>query len=122
MSHDTKVKLREAFTRFYREEKRARDNIERLLRNNRTQNAEQFDFIELMKDRDSVAEDANQCFYCTDFAYMSMIHCKHHKINYCINHSILCHCPADQVKLIYRYSTKELDQMDRHISEACKKS
>jgi len=41
-----------------------------------------------------------------DFAYISVIQCKFHKINYCIYHDILCKCQPDQIKLVYRYSTR----------------
>ncbi|TNV85289.1 hypothetical protein FGO68_gene8209 [Halteria grandinella] len=51
---------------------------------------------------------------------MSMVHCKHHRINYCINHGLLCSCEPELVKLVYRYSTKELDQFDRQLSELCR--
>jgi hypothetical protein len=74
---------------------------------------------ELMKDRDSVAEDAHQCYYCTDFAYMSLIQCKLHKISYCISHQIMCECPPSNINVIYRYSTKELMQLETSINEAC---
>lgn len=72
----------------------------------------------MMKDRDQVAEDAHQCYYCTDFAYISVVHCMHHKIHYCIYHQILCDCPPENIKLVYRYSSAELDQMEKDIAKA----
>ena len=32
----------------------------------------------MMKDREKVEEDANQCKYCTDLCYLSMIRCSEH--------------------------------------------
>jgi len=29
--------------------------------------------FEIMENRDEVSEDDHQCYYCTDFAYLSMI-------------------------------------------------
>ena len=48
-----------------------------------------------------------------------MFHCKEHKINYCLYHHIMCGCKRDTLQIIYRYSTKELDQMLKKIEEAC---
>jgi hypothetical protein len=48
--------------------------------------------VMIMENRENVAEDAHQCYYCTDFAYMSMIKCTYHKIHYCLYHSFMCGC------------------------------
>jgi hypothetical protein len=82
MHHDAKSKLRLAWQKVYRDERRSREAIETLL----LKDSGGALGVEMMKDRDQVAEDAHPCFYCIDFAYLSMIHCRHHKINYCINH------------------------------------
>ena len=79
LEHETKIRLRDAFARIYKEEKRAREIIEKTLAASGVR-------IELMKDRDSVSEEAYQCFYCTDYAYISVIHCKVHNNHYCIYH------------------------------------
>ncbi len=89
---ETKLRLKEAYTKIYKEEKKAREQIKKHLGTD--------DAIEMIKDRDNVAEDHYQCFYCTDFAYISLLHCKNHKINYCIYHNILCKCPRDIITLI----------------------
>lgn len=73
-----------------------------------------------MPERDKVAEDAHQCYYCTDFAFLSMIQCKHHKINYCLMHQVMCGCSKENLTLVYRYSTKELDRLERMIADSCK--
>lgn len=49
-----------------------------------------------------------------------MIQCKHHKSHYCLMHQIMCGCPKENLNLIYRYSTKELERMDKLINDACK--
>ena len=113
---ETKIKLKEAYFRILKDERKSREQLEKTLKvvTGTGQGSQ------MMKDRDLVAEDAHQCHYCTDFAYMSMISCKVHKINYCITHQILCQCPPANITLIYRYSNKELDQMEKMIVEACK--
>lgn len=75
-----------------------------------------------MEARDEVPEDQFQCYYCTDFAYISVIHCTYHKYHYCISHQVLCQCPPEHIKLIYRFSSRELDLMERKISEACRQA
>lgn len=70
-----------------------------------------------MEDRENVAEDAHQCNYCTDFAYLSVLRCKNHKIKYCINHGLVCGCPIENIQLVYRYSTKELEKLDQKIKD-----
>jgi hypothetical protein len=72
-----------------------------------------------MDERDHVAEDHYQCHYCTDFAYISVILCKVHNFHYCIYHQIMCGCSQENIKLIYRYSTKELDEMEKTLAESC---
>ena len=62
--------MRSAYSRILKDEKRARDQMERTLTALKGNSG---GVCELMKDRDSVAEDAHQCYYCTDFAYMSVI-------------------------------------------------
>ena len=111
---ETKIKLRDSFARIVKEERFNRDQIEKKMRTATEQ------VYEMLPNRDNVSEDYYQCKYCTDFAYLSMIHCKVHKINYCISHQILCQCPPQNVKVIYRYSSKELDQLERRVNDACK--
>jgi hypothetical protein len=72
-----------------------------------------------MEDRENVAEDAHQCKFCTDFAYLSLVHCTVHNYDYCIQHKLLCGCKGTDVKVIYRYSNAELDSMLKDITEAC---
>ena len=103
LEHETKLTLKSAFARILKEERKARDILERTLGRQG----------EMMAERDSVAEDAHQCHYCTDWAYLSYVQCRHHKINYCIVHQLLCHCPPQNVRLVYRYTSRELDQMER---------
>ena len=62
----------------------------------------------IMDNRDQVTEDAHQCHYCTDFAYMSMINCRNCKINYCIWHGVMCGCSVPKIQLIYRFSSDEM--------------
>lgn len=79
----TKLKMRDQFRKVWKEEKKAREYIEKIAKgHNEFANIT----FRLMEKRDEVPEDAHQCFYCTDFAYMSMINCKYHKINYCLYH------------------------------------
>jgi tRNA A22 N-methylase len=73
-----------------------------------------------MADREKVAEDAHQCFYCTDFAYLGMVQCKHHKNHYCVMHQVMCGCPRENLTLVYRFTTKELERLDRLITDSCK--
>ena len=75
----------------------------------------------LLEDREKVAEDAHQCHYCTDFAYLSMIKCDSCKIHYCIWHQFQCGCCVPDVKLVYRWSNKELEQMLQKIVDSVKK-
>ena len=63
---------------------------------------------ELLPNREKVAEDAHQCFYCTDFAYASMIKCTRCVRQYCIYHGLLCGCGKPHVSLVYRHSSEEL--------------
>lgn len=72
-----------------------------------------------MNNREEIAEDAHQCFYCTDFAYMSVVSCKQHKIHYCLYHDFMCGCSNTGLDIIYRYSTKELEQYAKMIDKAC---
>ena len=79
----TKLKLRDHFRRVVKDEKKAREYVEKA-----TKNVPEYMNItfKMMEKREEVPEDNHQCFYCTDFAFMSMFHCKHHKINYCLYH------------------------------------
>lgn len=75
--------------------------------------------VQLMANRDEVAEDEHQCHYCTDFAYLSMIKCSNHKFNYCLYHSVICGCSYGNIVVEYRYSNKELDELERLIDKEC---
>jgi JmjC domain, hydroxylase len=77
---ETKVKLRDSFSRIVKEERHHRELLERKLR---PVNPEGKQVWEMMENRDNVAEDHYQCKYCT---YMSVIICKVHKVHYCISH------------------------------------
>lgn len=81
---EAKLKVREAFKKIYKEEKKARDQMEKYVRDNASRG--KVPVIEEMKDRENVLGDAHQCFYCTDFAYISHIKCNTHKIHYCLYH------------------------------------
>ena len=61
--------------------------------------------MKIMDNADLVQEDAHQCFYCTDFAFASMIWCAKCERHYCIYHGVICGCASSQVELVYRYST-----------------
>ena len=104
LDQETKHKLREALARILKEERRARANLERVIR---------------PEPLGEAAEDAHQCFYCTDFAYLSVVHCRNHKINYCIYHEIRCGCPASEVQLLYRHSNDKLTHFETSIMEEC---
>lgn len=93
--------------------------------------------IFMIVNRDQIDEDENQCQLCTDICYLSMIQCTKHTLRedpeqvsthdehehpkeaqpkaveqanqYCIHHLNYCKCPAENYRLIYRYSTKELE-------------
>lgn len=79
----SKLKMRDHYRKVHREEKKAREYMEKAQKSIPEYSKVTF---KQMENREDIPEDANQCFYCTDFAYMSMIHCKHHKINYCLYH------------------------------------
>ena len=68
--------MRDVFKKLWRDERKAREQVERYTEGKWT----------LLADREEVPEDAHQCYYCTDFAYLSMVQCKHHKIHYCLLH------------------------------------
>mmetsp|Transcript_31453 Transcript_31453/g.39089 ORF Transcript_31453/g.39089 Transcript_31453/m.39089 type:complete len:120 (+) Transcript_31453:1684-2043(+) len=71
-----------------------------------------------MPNRESVMEDAHQCHFCTDFAYLSLIRCSQCEISYCIWHNVHCGCNVPAVQLIYRFSNKELRSFKAKISNA----
>lgn len=77
--------------------------------------------VNLLDNREKVAEDSHQCHYCTDFAYLSMIKCKSCNVVYCTWHQFQCGCCVPDISLVYRYSTKELEQMLQKITESVKK-
>jgi hypothetical protein len=120
LDHETILKLREAFAKVLKEERHARDQVERVLKMSQERQKLGLPVSELMPDRDAVPEDQYQCYFCTDFAYTSVIQCKQHKYHYCISHNLLCECPPANIKLIYRYSTKELELMERRLWDACR--
>jgi hypothetical protein len=101
---ETKLKLRDAFARILKEERRARAFLEKYLGPEKMGEA---------------PEDAHQCFYCTDFAFLSLVYCKTHKFNYCIYHELQCKCPSTQLRLLYRYTNEELAAMEASIALAC---
>lgn len=71
--------------------------------------------FKMLENRDQVDEDQYQCYYCTDFTYVSMILCKTHKINYCLYHQFMCGCQGNQLEVVYRYSTQELEKFEEKI-------
>jgi histone demethylase JARID1 len=78
---ETKIKLRDQYQKILKEEKDARDYVEKYARTE----GKQIVFTK-MANRENVAEDQHQCYYCTDFCYVSLIKCKNHKIHYCLFH------------------------------------
>jgi hypothetical protein len=84
LDEETKEKIREHYRKLYREERKTRDIMEKYIKDSASKG--KVPTIKMMPDRDNVAEDAHQCFYCTDFAYNSYIRCKEHKIHYCLYH------------------------------------
>ena len=68
---ETKRALVEEFKIMLRNEKGYRQDMEEKFEQARKGNYE----ATLMPNRQQVSEDAHQCFYCTDFCYLSMIRC-----------------------------------------------
>ena len=81
---ETKKMLKDYYKKILKDERQAREEIESKVRDNPA-NHNKVQFL-LMANREEVPEDEHQCFYCTDFAYVSMIKCKNHKIHYCLYH------------------------------------
>lgn len=84
LDEETRSRLREIFRKYLRDEKKFRDQIEAIAKEGSI--LKKGLTITVMQDRDKVAEDHFQCNYCTDFAYISVIKCKFHKICYCLYH------------------------------------
>jgi hypothetical protein len=47
-----------------------------------------------------------------------MVKCNKCKFQYCIYHEFLCGCGLPHIKVVYRYSTKELTQFLQKIRKA----
>jgi histone demethylase JARID1 len=75
LDHETLIKLRESYAKILKEERYSREIFEKTIKE-----------PEMMEKRDDVAEDQYQCYYCTDYSYVSVVQCRKHKINYCIHH------------------------------------
>jgi hypothetical protein len=101
---ETKIKLRDQFKKALKEEKNAREYVEKMARTE----SKSILFTK-MPNRDNVSEDQHQCYYCTDFCYISLIKCKTHKIHYCLFHEFMCGCKNHGIEIVYRFSTKELE-------------
>jgi hypothetical protein len=81
---EAKKMLRTTFRKLLKEERKHRKVIEAIA--NEKSVLKKGLVLKLMEDRANVAEDAYQCQYCTDFAYISVIKCKNHKYHYCLYH------------------------------------
>jgi len=79
-----------------------------------------FPKIMMMENRENIPEDAHQCYYCTDFAYNSLIKCTFHKIHYCLYHQFMCGCSQEKLEIVYRYSTKELEKILKGVEDSCR--
>jgi hypothetical protein len=94
LDQETLLKLRDVLRKIVKDEKKAREWIEKtgkeLAEEKQQEGAgghpTRYAKTMIMENRDNVAEDAHQCYYCTDFAYMSLVKCTHHKIHYCLYH------------------------------------
>jgi len=69
MDLSTMERIRDSYAKILEEELKSRGKMEKLLNSNQ---------IVMMKDRDSIEESENQCKYCTDLCYLSMIKCSEH--------------------------------------------
>ena len=116
---EARMKLKETYQKIFRDERKHRDAFEKLIKAQSDGLDKQKSVFEMLEDRSKVAEDAYDCHYCTDYTYLSMVDCKFHKFQYCLNHMLMCGCKSDQVQLVYRYSTKELERFERIISDSC---
>lgn len=54
--------------------------------------------------------------FCTDFAYISVVKCKHHKFAYCLYHQLICGCSFDNLEVLYRFTIKEMVEWERRIT------
>lgn len=68
-----------------------------------------------MSNRDTVGEDTFECFYCVSLCYASLVQCQGCGKNYCISHELICGCPKDQIRILYRYTEEELRKFLTHI-------
>jgi hypothetical protein len=114
------LRLKEVYTKIYKEEKKSREQLKLLIKEDYLlkKDSQFTQAFQALEDRENVPEDAHQCKFCTDFAYMSLVHCTVHNYDYCIQHKLLCGCKGTDVKVIYRYSNAELDQMLKDVTEA----
>ncbi|CDW79070.1 lysine-specific demethylase 5b [Stylonychia lemnae] len=116
---ETRLKLKEIYVKVFREEKKQREFVERFVRSGYGDNDQNKQPYQIMAQRENVPEDQHQCNFCTDFAYLSMIYCTKHKFNYCLFHEIMCGCGPHQIRLIYRFTTKELEKLEKNIKDSC---
>jgi histone demethylase JARID1 len=120
MDQASLLKLKDVYSKIYKEEKKSREQLKLLIKEEYlSQKDSQFpQAFQAMQDRENVAEDTHQCKFCTDFAYLSLVHCTVHNYDYCIQHKLLCGCKGTDVKVIYRYSNAEMDRMLKDVTDA----
>jgi len=109
----TLVALKKGYLRLMKDEKKYRRQAEQLM--HESENQKRKLTIRMMPNREHIQEDAYQCYYCTDFCYISIVRCLHHKIQYCLYHDFMCGCKYDNIVIDYRYSNAELEDMERTL-------
>ena len=84
VDHEGLLTIKDAYKSYYQEEIRFRNQLESKIKQyyvrmgDSNPEAKMRSHISMMKDRDSVDEDAHQCKYCTDLCYLSFAMCKVH--------------------------------------------
>ena len=74
-------------------------------------------WVQALKDRDNVEEDAFECFYWISLCYASFIEWSNCNKHYWIGHEIMCGWNKESIKAIYRYSNEELNLFLDNINE-----